>query len=162
VHGTNEISKISFRVPNDLALDYWLKRFDRLEVKHTGIREQFGKQTLSFIDFDNQHYQLISDEDNEGVESGIPWQKGPIPLEHAITGLGPIFIRISNFDFLKEVLEKSLLFKEMAQEGAFHLFEVGEGDRKSTRLNSSHVSISYAVFCLIKIIYYRISTLSLM
>src|SRR5699024_12353453 len=26
----------------------------------------------------------------------------------------------------------------------------GEGDRKSTRLNSSHVSISYAVFCLKK------------
>src|SRR5690625_6711875 len=24
----------------------------------------------------------------------------------------------------------------------------GEGDRKSTRLNSSHVAISYAVFCL--------------
>src|SRR5207249_6203627 len=27
---------------------------------------------------------------------------------------------------------------------------VGSGDRKSTRLNSSHVSISYAVFCLKK------------
>src|SRR5207249_6238120 len=27
---------------------------------------------------------------------------------------------------------------------------LGEGDRKSTRLNSSHVSISYAVFCLKK------------
>src|SRR5699024_11821448 len=27
---------------------------------------------------------------------------------------------------------------------------VGGGDRKSTRLNSSHVSISYAVFCLKK------------
>src|SRR5690349_22571097 len=26
----------------------------------------------------------------------------------------------------------------------------GEGDRKSTRLNSSHVEISYAVFCLKK------------
>src|SRR5207249_5200145 len=26
--------------------------------------------------------------------------------------------------------------------------QAGEGDRKSTRLNSSHVSISYAVFCL--------------
>src|SRR5207249_5685781 len=25
---------------------------------------------------------------------------------------------------------------------------IGNGDRKSTRLNSSHVSISYAVFCL--------------
>src|SRR5437868_9451980 len=28
--------------------------------------------------------------------------------------------------------------------------QVGEEDRKSTRLNSSHVSISYAVFCLKK------------
>src|SRR3989442_11819488 len=27
---------------------------------------------------------------------------------------------------------------------------LGEGDRKSTRLNSSHVRISYAVFCLKK------------
>src|SRR5690349_24224038 len=29
-------------------------------------------------------------------------------------------------------------------------FEPGGGDRKSTRLNSSHVEISYAVFCLKK------------
>src|SRR5439155_22590673 len=28
--------------------------------------------------------------------------------------------------------------------------EAGRGDRKSTRLNSSHVAISYAVFCLKK------------
>src|SRR5207249_9282201 len=31
-----------------------------------------------------------------------------------------------------------------------HAREVFKGDRKSTRLNSSHVSISYAVFCLKK------------
>src|SRR6266699_4655044 len=29
-------------------------------------------------------------------------------------------------------------------------FDVGRRDRKSTRLNSSHVRISYAVFCLTK------------
>src|SRR3712207_7114777 len=28
--------------------------------------------------------------------------------------------------------------------------DVGDGDRKSTRLNSSHANISYAVFCLKK------------
>ncbi|MHC0038006.1 ring-cleaving dioxygenase [Pseudoneobacillus sp. C159] len=127
VHGTNEISKTSFRVPSDAALDYWVKRFDRLEVKHAGIKEQFGKKTLSFVDFDDQQYQLISDEFNQGVESGTPWQKGPIPLEFAITGLGPIFVRIANFDYFKELMEKVLLFKETAAEGAFHLFEVGEG-----------------------------------
>ena len=31
------------------------------------------------------------------------------------------------FDYFKEMLEKVLLFKEIAQEGSFHLFEVGEG-----------------------------------
>ncbi|WP_285766920.1 ring-cleaving dioxygenase [Peribacillus sp. SI8-4] len=126
-HGTNEISKTSFRVPNDAALEYWEKRFDKFEVRHTGIQIQFGKKTLSFVDFDDQHYQLISDENNDGVASGIPWQKGPVPLEYAITGLGPIFIRIANFDYFKEMMEKVLLFKEVEQEGAFHLFEVGEG-----------------------------------
>lgn len=33
IHGTNEISKTSFRVPSDESLNYWVKRFDRLEVK---------------------------------------------------------------------------------------------------------------------------------
>lgn len=70
---------------------------------------------------------MISDENNKGVASGIPWQKGPVPLENAITGLGPVFIRIANFDYFKEMMEKVLLFKEVEQDGAFHLFEVGEG-----------------------------------
>jgi glyoxalase family protein len=137
VHGTNEISKTSFRVPTDAAIEYWVKRFDRLEVKHTGIKEQFGKKTLSFVDFDDQQYQLISDENNEGVASGTPWQKGPIPLDYAITGLGPIFVRVANFDYFKEMMEKVLLFKEIAQEGAFHLFEVGEGG------NGAQVVVEY-------------------
>jgi glyoxalase family protein len=127
VHGKNEISKTSFRVPNDAALDYWLKRFDRFNVTHTEIEEQFGKKIISFTDFDDQQYQLISDELNKGVASGTPWQKGPVPLEHAITGLGPVFVRISNFEALKAMLISALKFKETAQEGAFHLFETGEG-----------------------------------
>lgn len=127
VHGTNEIAKTSFRVPTDAALDYWVKRFDRLDVKHSGIKEQFGKKTLSFVDFDDQQYQLISDEFNEGVASGTPWQKGPIPIEFAITGLGPVFVRIADFSYFKEMLEKVMLFKEIGQEEAYHLFEIGEG-----------------------------------
>ncbi len=127
VHGKNEISKTSFRVPNDTALTYWVKRFDRLKVVHTGIEQQFGKKTLSFSDFDDQQYQLISDELNKGVDSGKPWQKGPVPLEYAITGLGPVFVRIANFEALKAMLVSALKFTETAQEGSFHLFETGEG-----------------------------------
>src|SRR5207249_10151078 len=45
-------------------------------------------------------------------------------------------------------LEKCLI--EALQELTGHPAVVGIQDRKSTRLNSSHVSISYAVFCLKK------------
>ena len=44
-------------------------------VKHTGISEEFGKKVLRFWDFDDQAYQLISDELNQGVAAGIPWKK---------------------------------------------------------------------------------------
>ncbi|MEQ2525304.1 ring-cleaving dioxygenase [Bacillaceae bacterium CLA-AA-H227] len=137
VHGNNEIFKTSFRVPTDKALDYWVKRFDRLEVKHTGIKELFGKKTLALVDFDDQQYQLISDENNAGVASGTPWQDGPIPLEYAITGLGPIFVRVAQFDFFKQVLEQVLLFKEIAKDDSLHLFEVGEGG------NGAQVVVEY-------------------
>lgn len=43
-HGTNEIFKTSFRVPNNEALQYWEKRFNRLGVHHGGIQELFGKK----------------------------------------------------------------------------------------------------------------------
>ncbi|MFS0613336.1 ring-cleaving dioxygenase [Lederbergia ruris] len=137
IHGTNEIAKTSFRVPNDKALEYWVKRFDRLGINHKEITEQFGKKTLSFVDFDEQAYQLISDENNQGVPAGTPWQKGPIPLEYAITGLGPIFVRVSHIDYFKEMLRKVLLFTEIAQEGSYHLFEVGEGG------NGAQVIVEY-------------------
>lgn len=126
-HGTNEIYKTAFRVPMDAALDYWIKRFDKYQVAHKGIQEVFGKKTISFVDFDDQQYMLISDENNRGVASGTPWQNGPVPLEFAITGLGPVHIRIADFGSLKEVLESAMLMREIAKEEAFHLFEIGEG-----------------------------------
>ena len=126
-HGTNEIYKTAFRVPSDAALDYWVNRFDKYKVAHTGIQEVFGKKTISFTDFDDQQYMLMSDELNTGVAPGTPWQKGPVPLEFAITGLGPIHVRIAQFDFFKGILERVLQFQEVASEGDCHLFEVGEG-----------------------------------
>src|SRR5690606_42069430 len=51
---------------------------------------------------------------------------------------------------VEEVSEEKAATDYIAMEPAF-VTHVGEpGDRKSTRLNSSHVKISYAVFCLKK------------
>src|SRR5699024_1351730 len=65
-------------------------------------------------------------------------------LEYAITGLGPVFISISNFDFLKEMLEKAFLFKEMDQEGAYHLFEVGQGGNGASVIVEHNTILSQA------------------
>ncbi|AOA00546.1 ring-cleaving dioxygenase [Carnobacterium divergens] len=125
--GTNSISKTSFRVPSDKALDYWLERFDQHNVTHTGLTSQFGNKSIQFVDFDGQQYQLISDEHNPGVPAGIPWQKGPVPYDYAIVGLGPIFLTVSSLDAMRLMLVEVMKMNEIAQEENAYLFEVGEG-----------------------------------
>src|SRR5690625_752027 len=46
-------------------------------------------------------------------------------------------------------IEMGYIFEELIRRFSEHA-EAGDQDRKSTRLNSSHVAISYAVFCLKK------------
>ena len=125
--GTDTISRTGFRVPSDAALTYYENRFNEFAVKPTGISEEFGKKVLRFWDFDDQAYQLISDELNQGVAAGTPWKKGPVPTEFAIYGLGPVEIAISYFHEFKEVFEEILGFHVVAQEGNRYLLEVGQG-----------------------------------
>lgn len=127
VEGINEIARTSFRVPSDEALEYWIKRFNKYEVKHEEIIELFGKKVIFFEDFDEQKYALFSDENNTGVPSGIPWKKGPIPDEFAITGLGPIFLRINNLDLMDKVLVEGLFMRKKTSAGNLHLYEMGDG-----------------------------------
>ena len=127
VRGANEISRTSFRVPNDAALDYWVKRFNKYSINNTGIMELFGRKVIYFEDFDEQQYALFSDENNVGVSSGTPWLKGPVPNEFGITGLGPIFLAVNNEDRMQLVLEKGLEMRKSKTEGNYVLYEVGEG-----------------------------------
>src|SRR5690625_6730624 len=57
-----------------------------------------------------------------------------------------IHLRQETIHLLKDVLE---LNKPLSMETMIR-FQLKKVDRKSTRLNSSHVAISYAVFCLKK------------
>ena len=127
VHGNNELARTSFRVDNDKALDYWLKRFKHYNVKHGGIEELFGKKIIYFEDFDGQLYALISDELNKGIKSGTAWIKGPVPTEFGITGLGPVFINISNLSVMKHILEDVFMMRETKKADNLTLFEMGEG-----------------------------------
>src|SRR5689334_5516259 len=71
----------------------------------------------------------------------------------AIAGqpLAPLFVSRAQCSFDQDTLEPAAVDEEFAGHGAAGEFFI---DRKSTRLNSSHSSISYAVFCLKKKNYY--------
>lgn len=127
VDGTNSIHRASFRVPDDKALEYWLKRFEKYGVEHSEIKERFKIKYIEFYDFDKQNYQLVSDQNDKGVKSGISWKNGPVPEEFGITGLGPLIIKVSKFDLMKKILEEIYGFTKTKQEGNFYLFEVDKG-----------------------------------
>ncbi|MFB9860203.1 ring-cleaving dioxygenase [Salinicoccus siamensis] len=125
--GTNSISRIGLRVPDDAALEYYLERFEEFDVKNDGIKEIFGKKVLPFEEADGQRYQLFSDEGDTGVAPGIPWKNGPVPEDKAIYGLGPIEITVSYFDEFKQILTGIYDMKPVLEEQNVTLFEVGEG-----------------------------------
>jgi len=125
--GTNSISRVGLRVPNDAALEYYLERFKEYGVKHEGIQEFLGKKVLPFEEADGQRLQLFSDENNEGVAPGKPWKNGPVPTDKAIYGLGPVEITVSYFDDFKKILEDVYGMKQVYEEENFALIETGEG-----------------------------------
>lgn len=125
--GTNDISRTSFRVTSDKALDYWKFRLEHYQVKHDDVVELFGKKMIFFEDFDQQDYALISDENNAGVESGQAWHKGPVPNEFAITGLGPIFLKVNSKEQIDLALSRVLRMRKTQEQSAFTLYEMGLG-----------------------------------
>src|SRR5690625_6326294 len=80
-------------------------------------------------------------------------RRGTLTLNHGQVQT-PIFMPVGTYGTVKGMLPDELdaLGAEIVLGNTFHLWlRPGTSvDRKSTRLNSSHVAISYAVFCLKK------------
>ncbi|WP_203651542.1 ring-cleaving dioxygenase [Secundilactobacillus yichangensis] len=126
-YGKNSISRIGFRVPNDAALDYWLDRFNQYNIQTDAVQESFGAKVLPFYDFDQQRYQLVSDEHNAGLPSGTPYRHSPVPIDVAIGGLGPTVITVSQPEKIGEMLTGTMGFTKINQHGAQTLYELHEG-----------------------------------
>src|SRR5437868_7307892 len=108
---------------------------------------------------------LVGDEafDHQGslvaFKPGVPIEVGGIRIDYlSPISLGPQLEEVLDHPPINEGLAivpiEVLIYMKLAAKRRKALVDVDEhlnrndGDRKSTRLNSSHVSISYAVFCL--------------
>jgi glyoxalase family protein len=132
--GNNSISLTSLRVPDDAALQYWKKRFAEYGVEHADIKEQFGRSVLYFKDSEGQRLVLVSDQYNEGVAAGTPWEKSPVPRDKGITGLGPVKLTVPDPEPTAKVLTEILGFRYVGKypstlygQPEIQVFETGEG-----------------------------------
>src|SRR5690625_7055364 len=91
-------------------------------------------------------------ENTEDIYAGIEWQKGSPEAKKVIDFLQDE-MGVENIRFpetsgigVKPISEEGT--KRLVRPSIDYAITEGRKDRKSTRLNSSHVAISYAVFCL--------------
>ncbi|WP_216827672.1 ring-cleaving dioxygenase [Alkalihalobacterium elongatum] len=133
-YGTNSISTTSLRVPSDASLNFWKQRFEQNKIDHDEISQHTGRKTLAFRDFEGQRLMLVSDENNAGVAGGKPWDKAPVPTEHAIYGLGPVILTVAKVDRSAEILTELLGYREKDSYPSLingqpdvRVFETGEG-----------------------------------
>ncbi|MFS0596432.1 ring-cleaving dioxygenase [Peribacillus frigoritolerans] len=132
--GNNSISEISLRVRDDEALGYWKKRFVEFNVEHDEISSRFERKVLSFKDPEGQRLLLVSDQDNNGVDGGFPWDGSPVPQEFSILGLGPVKLTVPNIEQTESVLIEVLGFRKSGTypsvirgQNPIVVYETGEG-----------------------------------
>jgi glyoxalase family protein len=125
--GTNSIRTIGLRVPSFEALSYFVSRFDKLGVKHEGLKKIFDMDVLPFVDFDEQHYMLVSDEGIPGVKPGIPWHDTDILEPYRIVGLGPIEMIVKDLEVMHHVLKNWMHYDLIHSETHMKLYHTGLG-----------------------------------
>jgi glyoxalase family protein len=103
--GTSSIVRTGYRVVSDASLEWWAVRFARLGVKAAPAAARDGRLTLDFEDGEGQRLCLVVE---EGGNPGNPWGRSPVPPEHQIRGLGPIFLSVPRPEPTETVLREVL------------------------------------------------------
>src|SRR5690625_2202307 len=126
------------------------------ENEELGVEWSFDGVELTFTPT-NDPNDPITDSIEYSLDNGATWQEYSAPVIAPITIEEIPIRRIATFENCDDAIYEEVIGKEC--DFTVTIEEVPEGlsivvsdyiDRKSTRLNSSHVAISYAVFCLKK------------
>jgi glyoxalase family protein len=100
--GTHSIIRTSLRVNGHAALDWWERHLRDNGVRTEGITELDGRLTLRFEDTEGQRLQLV--DDGGAGDDPVPWDRGPVPPEHQVRGLGPIVMSVPELRMTDMVL----------------------------------------------------------
>jgi len=109
--GTGTISEIALRVPNSHSLAWWEQRLSDGGIAHTGIIEDDNQNLIRFSDPEGQALVII--DDGEAPGGGIPWERSPVPVEHAIRGMDSVKLTVKVLNPTASVLTEVLGFRQV-------------------------------------------------
>ena len=113
VRGADSIAGTAFRVSSRKALEFWVKRFDDLEVAHDKIMDFSGRELLPFEDPEGQQLYLVNDQGAEFEFEGEIWQRPDIPDEYTLRGFYSTIFSIQSIDQLDMIFTDILNFERV-------------------------------------------------
>jgi glyoxalase family protein len=130
--GTRSITRTSFRVGGEAALEWWAGHLRDKRVTAGEITEVDGRATIELEDHEGQRLALVDDAGDP--ESGVPWERSPVPAEHQIKGLGPIVLSVPALAQTEAVLTQVMGMRSVREYTApgssdtdVHVYEMGPG-----------------------------------
>src|SRR5258706_445473 len=122
VQGAGQATVTSFSIPQS-SLGYWTQRLSSFGVSHEAPHPRFDEEVLTLLDPDGLRLELVA----QSGDPRAPWEKGPVPPEHAVRGLDGVTLTEWNSQVTEELLAGALRFRRLAEHGDRIRFEVGEG-----------------------------------
>lgn len=122
--GTGLAVEVPLAIPRG-SLSFWMSRLQGQGVARDEPETRFGETTLPFRDPHGLHLALVETQDER---SWTAWKAGPVPEEHQIRGMHAVRLLERELAPTAEVLESSLGFKPLGEEGGWHRWAAdGEG-----------------------------------
>lgn len=111
--GASQATVTAFSIPRS-SLDFWRERLTAAGVGMVQPSSRFGEHVLDFDDPDGIHLEVVA---TSADDSHLPWQRSPVPTEHAIRGFHGVTLSVEGYEHTAELLTKSLGFAPMGQDG---------------------------------------------
>lgn len=122
--GVGAVTTISLTVPEE-SLDFWVTRFEKYAVKHEGIAEKFGTNTVIFYDSDDQRLELVGAPSEELVlDTDHVWVTPEVSKEHAIRSFDSAKLSVSAKGMIEPIVTKILGFKQVEESGQVSLYTI--------------------------------------
>jgi hypothetical protein len=89
------LDHLALRGPDRAALEAWVKRFDELDVEHSGIKDENGGPLLTFRDPDNIQLEFHAFDPNQAttnIDNEITLAEAPLPGLGTSRVLGSRFV----------------------------------------------------------------------